>query len=153
MRIPTTVLPVSGRWKVHLAAGLANAAGTEFQTVPLEDGGLPGRTNAYNATFRSYQQESELVCPSEQLPVSGLATELAEGLAVEDVETNHVPVAECGEHVDGDDQANTLAAGDVSNTRRPSNGRSSRRRQKRRNRCRPDTRTAGMSRRCRWGKE
>ncbi len=116
VRIPTSVLPVSGSWQVHLAAGLANAAGTEFETVPPQDGGLPGGTNVYNVTFRSYQQEQELVCPTEQLPVPGLASLLTEGLATEgDAEgTEHIPVAECGNMWMENDQANTLATGDVS---------------------------------------
>ena len=116
VRIPTTVLPVSGSWQVRLAAGLSNAAGTEFETVPPQDGGLPGGTNVYNVTFRSYQQESELVCPTEQLPVPGLSAVLTEGLAAEgDAEgTEHIPVAECGNMWMENDQANTLATGDVS---------------------------------------
>ena len=116
VRIPTSVLPVSGSWQVRLAAGLANAAGTEFETVAPQDGGLPGATNVYNVTFRSYQQESELVCPTEQLPVPGLASLLTEGLAVEGGEesTEHVPVAECGNMWMENDQANTLATGNVS---------------------------------------
>ena len=116
VRIPTSVLRVNGSWQVRLAAGLANAAGTEFQTVPPQDGGLPGGTNVYNVTFRSYRQESELVCPTEQLPVPGLSSLLDEGLATEgDAEgTEHVPVAECGNMWMENDQANTLAVGDVS---------------------------------------
>ncbi|HTY96150.1 MAG TPA: prolyl oligopeptidase family serine peptidase [Solirubrobacteraceae bacterium] len=116
VRIPTSVLPVSGSWQVRLAAGLANAAGTEFETVPAQDGGLPGQTNVYNVTFRSYQQESELVCPSEELPLPGLSAALDEGLAAEgDAEgTEHVPVAECGNMWMENDQANTLATGNVS---------------------------------------
>jgi hypothetical protein len=115
VRIPTSVLPVSGSWQVHLAAGLANPAGTEFATVPPEDGGLPGRSNVYNVTFRSYQQESELVCPTRALPVPGLEALLTEGLAVEGQENaNHIPVTECGNFWMENDQANTLATGDVS---------------------------------------
>ncbi len=116
VRIPTGVLPVGGRWQVHLAAGLANPAGTEFETVPPQDGGLPGGANVYNVTFRSYKQESELVCPTEQLPVPGLASLLTEGLATEgNAEgTEHIPVAECGNMWMENDQANTLALGNVS---------------------------------------
>jgi hypothetical protein len=116
VRIPTSVLPVSGSWQVRLAAGLANAAGTEFETVPPQDGGIPGGTNVYNVTFRSYKQESELVCPTESLPVTGLDSALEEGLAVEGDEegTEHIPVAECGNMWMENDQANTLATGEVS---------------------------------------
>ena len=68
VRIPTSVLPVSGTWTVRLAAGLANSSGTAFATVPLSDGGIPGGTNVYNVTFRTYQQEAPLVCPTGVLP-------------------------------------------------------------------------------------
>ena len=116
VRIPTSVLPVTGSWQVRLATGLSNAAGTEFETVAPQDGGLPGGTNVYNTTFRSYKQEGELVCPTEQLPVPGLASLLTEGLATEGESEagSHIPVAECGNMWMENDQANTLATGDVS---------------------------------------
>jgi predicted esterase len=113
VRIPTSVLPVSGTWQVHLAAGLANAAGTEFETVPPEDGGTGG-TNIYNVTFRSYKQESELVCPTEALAESSIAPELEGEAGGESGEKDHVPVVECGNFWMENDQANTLASGDVS---------------------------------------
>jgi hypothetical protein len=114
VRIPTSVLPVSGTWQVRLASGLANASGTAFATVPPEDGGTPGGTNAYNVTFRSYKQESELVCPTEALSDSALAPLLESELGAGEGELNHVPVAECGNTWMENDQANTLATGDVS---------------------------------------
>ncbi len=54
VRIPTSVLPVTGTWKVRLAAGLASSAGTEFETVPPEDGGTPG--GRMSTTSRSAAQ-------------------------------------------------------------------------------------------------
>lgn len=115
VRVPTSVLPVSGSWQVRLAAGLANAEGSEFATVGPEDGGIPGGTNVYNVTFRSYEQEKELVCPTKALPDSEVAAELEEQLAAGAGENaNHVPVAECGNFWMEGDQANTLATGDVS---------------------------------------
>jgi hypothetical protein len=115
VRIPTSVLPVKGSWQVRLAAGLANAEGTEFATVGPEDGGIPGGTNVYNVTFRTYQQESALVCPTEALPDSSAITAGLEGeLGGESGEKDHVPVAECGNFWMENDQANTLATGEVS---------------------------------------
>lgn len=114
VRTPTSVLAVSGSWQVRLAAGLANALGTEFATVPPQDGGIPGGTNVYNATFRSYQQESELVCPTEALADSSIAPALEGELGGGGGEQSHIPVVECGNFWMENDQANTLATGNVS---------------------------------------
>ena len=114
VRIPTSVLPLGGSWKVRLAAGLSNAAGTEFETVPAEDGGTPGATNVYNITFRSYQQEAELVCPTEALSEPAVAAALEGQLGASEEEDDHIPVAECGNIWMENDQANTLQSGDVS---------------------------------------
>ena len=113
VRVPTSVLAVSGSWQVRLAAGLANAAGTEFATVPAQDGGLPDGANVYNVTFRTYKQESPLVCPSEALPVPAGLTSALEGELGTEGEEDHVPVAECGNDWMESDQANTLATGNV----------------------------------------
>jgi pimeloyl-ACP methyl ester carboxylesterase len=114
VRIPTSVLPVSGTWQVRLAAGLANPAGTEFATVPAEDGGIPGGTNAYNATFRTYQQEAPDVCPTEALNTSAAAPLLHSELGGSEEILGHVPVIECGNFWMEGDQANTLQSGNVS---------------------------------------
>ena len=113
VRIPTSVLAVSGSWQVRLAAGLANAAGTEFATVPPQDGGIPGATNVYNVTFRTYKQEAPLVCPTEALADSSIAPAIEGELGTEG-EEDHVPVVECGNFWMENDQANTLATGNVS---------------------------------------
>jgi pimeloyl-ACP methyl ester carboxylesterase len=114
VRIPTSVLPVKGSWQVRLAAGLANAQGTEFATVGPEDGGIPGATNVYNVTFRTYQQEKPLVCPSEALPGSSSLTAAMEGELGVEGEEDHVPVTECANFWMESDQANTLATQNVS---------------------------------------
>jgi hypothetical protein len=113
VRIPTSVLAVSGSWQVRLAAGLANAEGSEFATVPVQDGGIPGATNVYNVTFRGYQQEAPLVCPSEALSDPSLTAAL-EGELGSEGEEDHVPVVECSNFWMESDQANTLATGNVS---------------------------------------
>ncbi len=66
---PNHVLPVSGTWKVQLAAGLADPTDTQFATVPPADGGIGNGVNVYNVTFRTYKQESELVCPTGPFPI------------------------------------------------------------------------------------
>ncbi len=114
VRIPTSVLPVSAIWQVRLAAGLANSAGNEFATVPPQDGGIPGATNVYNVTFRTYKQEAPLVCPTEALADSSIAPALEGELGGGGGEAGHIPVVECGNFWMENDQANTLATGDVS---------------------------------------
>jgi hypothetical protein len=114
VRIPTSVLPVSGTWTVRLAAGLANSSGTAFATVPLSDGGIPGGTNVYNVTFRTYQQEAPLVCPTGVLPDPTVASLLQSALAGSTTVSGNIPVVECGNFWMENDQANTLATGNVS---------------------------------------
>jgi hypothetical protein len=114
VKVPTSVLPVSGVWKVQLAAGLADPTDTEFATVPPSDGATGNGVNAYNVTFRSYRQEAELVCPTGPFPDPGIASALQTGLDVGGVTYDHLPVTECGNFWMENDQANTLAGGDVS---------------------------------------
>jgi hypothetical protein len=114
VRIPTSVLPVSGTWKVQLAAGLADPTDTEFASVPVSDGATGNGVNVYNVTFRSYRQEAPIVCPTGPLPDPGLASAVESGLDVGGVTYDHLPAAECGNFWMENDQANTLAGGDVS---------------------------------------
>jgi hypothetical protein len=113
VRIPTSVLPVSGNWKVQLASGLANRADTEFATVPPSDGAIGNGVNVYNVTFRSHRQEAEIVCPTGPLHDPGLSSAARGGLGAGGVTYGHLPVAECGNFWMENDQANTLAGGNV----------------------------------------
>ena len=52
-------MPVSGRWRIRLAAGLADNSGTAF-AVPTLSGGASAPSTAprvYNITFRTVAQE------------------------------------------------------------------------------------------------
>ena len=71
-------------------------------------------TNVYNVTFRTYKQEAELVCPTEALADSSIAPMLEGELGGGGGEQDHIPVTECGNFWMENDQANTLATGDVS---------------------------------------
>jgi hypothetical protein len=98
VEIPTSTLPVSGKWSVQLAAGLADRSSSSphFAVVGPANGGLPngGGANVYNITFRTFRQESPLVCPDT--PVDpGLVAQLQAGLATNST-TAGVPTAECG---------------------------------------------------------
>jgi poly(3-hydroxybutyrate) depolymerase len=55
--LPTAAFPPRGSWQVRLVAGLANADGTGFATVPAADGAAPGEPNVYDVGFQSYEQE------------------------------------------------------------------------------------------------
>jgi hypothetical protein len=114
VRIPTSVLAVSGTWSLQLAAGLADPTDTGFATVPPQDGGGANGVNVYNVTFRSYKQEAELVCPTGPVADPGIAQTLQTGLGVDGVTYDHVPVTECGNFWMENDQGNTLGGGDVS---------------------------------------
>jgi hypothetical protein len=114
VRVPTSVLPVNGTWKVQLASGLADPSDTEFATVPLSDGAIGNGVNVYNATFRSYRQEAPIVCPTGPLLDPGIAAAAQNGLGVDGVTYDHLPAVECSNNWMENDQANTLAGGDVS---------------------------------------
>jgi predicted esterase len=113
VRIPTSVLAPAGTWRLQLAAGLANPAGTGFATVPLADGATGNGVNVYNVTFRTYRQEAELVCPTGPFPDPGLAQAVDRGIGADGVTYDHLPAAECGNFWMENDQANTLAGGNV----------------------------------------
>jgi hypothetical protein len=116
VRVPRSALAIGRRWRIRLAAGLADAAGTGF-AVPTTSAGGPASDTAprvYNVTFRTAAQEPPVFSDGQsgalasslhdalaQLPgVGGYAQEL----------TNVVTANFWGE----DDQADALARGDVS---------------------------------------
>ena len=54
VRVPRSLMPVGGRWRVRLAAGLADSTGTAF-AVPTLSGGATAATTTprvYNITTR-----------------------------------------------------------------------------------------------------
>lgn len=111
--IPLKTLPVSGTWKVQLAAGVTDATAASFptfQTVGTSDGGyIPGGgANVYNITFRHAQtQEAAQVCPHYQFDPGVLAA-LENGLDDAGKTTAGVPTVECTNSWMENDQANTL---------------------------------------------
>jgi hypothetical protein len=82
--------------------------------VPLTDGATGNGVNVYNITFRSYRQESELVCPTGPFPDPGLAQTADQGTGAGGLTYDHLPAAECGNFWMENDQADTLAGGNVS---------------------------------------
>ena len=65
VRVPRSVLPATGRWRVRLAAGLASADGRSM-AEPTFSGGLPasGLPRVYNLAFRTARQEKPVVTDS-----------------------------------------------------------------------------------------
>ncbi|MCU1590809.1 MAG: hypothetical protein JWP11_2065, partial [Frankiales bacterium] len=57
VQVPRTLLAPTGRWRVHLASGLADAAGDGFAPVGPDSGALPGQPALFNVAFRSDAQE------------------------------------------------------------------------------------------------
>jgi dienelactone hydrolase len=116
--VPRSILPVSGTWRVRLAAGLADASGQNFAPPYVGNpGGPPSATaeRVYNITFRTVAQEppdfssgltATLITAVEQaLGTTPIGQALgADGLAR----------AVIGNYWMENDQADTLAGGDVS---------------------------------------
>jgi dienelactone hydrolase len=118
VRIPRSLLPVNGAWRLRLVSGLANPAGHAFGPATLVGGGPvpPGYPNVYNVAFRAAAQEPPIYA-------DGLtdALEVAMGKLIA-----ATPVLGSTYGLDGqeravtgnfwseDDQADTLNSGDVS---------------------------------------
>lgn len=100
VRVPRSLLPVTGTSKVRLAAGLADATGTSFAPVSPQDGALPGQPAVYNVTFRSNLQE-----PPVYKPTGDQGELVGNGLA---------RGAKYGNFWMEDHQADALTTGDVS---------------------------------------
>ncbi len=115
--IPRSLLPVSGTWRVRLAAGLADATGQNFAPPYVGNASSPPSTTAervYNVTFRTAAQEppvyttgttdAQVAAAQALLAATPLGTVLGlDGLAR----------SITGNFWMEDDQADTLATGNV----------------------------------------
>ncbi|HVU74624.1 MAG TPA: hypothetical protein VHE83_16800, partial [Mycobacteriales bacterium] len=115
VKVPRTLMPVSGTWKVRLAAGLAQGGDT-FGTPVIEQDGLPldqalGLPKVYNVTFRSVAQEAPIWTDSRTA-----ALEAAFGAALKGTPLGLDGLSHfvTGNFWNEDDQADTLNGGDVS---------------------------------------
>ena len=116
--VPRSLMPVSGSWRVRLAAGLADPSGQNF-APPYVGSASDGPSNTaervYNVTFRSVRQEPPVYTDgsTDALVAAGqaalAATPLASTLGL-DGEARSVT----GNFWMEDDQADTLYSGDVS---------------------------------------
>ncbi|HLY50412.1 MAG TPA: prolyl oligopeptidase family serine peptidase [Solirubrobacteraceae bacterium] len=115
--VPRSLLPVSGIWRVRLAAGLADASGQNFAAPYVGNTSSPSTTaeRVYNITFRSVDQEppiwtdnltATLAAAAQQaLGATPIGAALGAGGIVSSVKGNFWME---------NDQADTLAGGDVS---------------------------------------
>ncbi|WP_148613864.1 prolyl oligopeptidase family serine peptidase [Nocardioides rubriscoriae] len=115
VRVPRTLLPVSGRWTVRLATGLASADGRSM--APALVAGLPQVAGArpYNVAFRTVRQEKPVVVTSRTTAQVAAVQALAAG----DPVLGQLGVDGLARFVTGnfwseDAQADALADGDVS---------------------------------------
>jgi hypothetical protein len=115
--IPRSVLPVRGTWRIRLAAGLANKAGTQF-AVPTLSGGIPASSRAprvYNITFRTAAQEPPIFTDGQtDAQVARLRSELQGSPILGAYGADGVTSLVTGNFWGEDDQADTLASGNVS---------------------------------------
>lgn len=96
VRIPRVILPVAGTWRVRLAAGLADEAGTGMAPAT----GARGGTAVYNVSYRSTEQEPQ------QYKQGVLANQVGTSAAIR--------AADMGNYWMEDHQAEALAMGDIS---------------------------------------
>jgi dienelactone hydrolase len=117
--VPRTLLPVSGSWRVRLAAGLADGAGQSFAPPDVSLNGVTAVSSTaervYNVTFRTAAQEPPVY-------TDGMTDSL---VALAQAELGATPVGAAlgadglarsitGNFWMEDDQADTLAGADVS---------------------------------------
>lgn len=115
--VPRSLLPVSGAWRVRLAAGLADASGQTFAPPYVGNTSSPSSTaeRVYNITFRSVAQEppiwtdnttaAQVAAAQQLLSATPLGGALGLGGIASSVEGNFWME---------NDQADTLGSGDVS---------------------------------------
>jgi pimeloyl-ACP methyl ester carboxylesterase len=115
--VPRSLLPVSGTWRVRLGAGLADATGQSF-APPYAGNSSTSSTTAervYNITFRTSVQEppvytdgsTDALIAAAQARLAGTPVGAALGL-------DGIARSVTGNFWMEDDQADTLAGGDVS---------------------------------------
>ena len=115
--VPRKVMPVRGRWRIRLAAGLADAAGDGF-AVPSLSGGVQASASAprvYNITFRTAAQEPAIFTNGR---TDGLVARLRKVLQGSPIlaayGSDGITSLVTGNFWGEDDQADTLAGGNVS---------------------------------------
>jgi pimeloyl-ACP methyl ester carboxylesterase len=117
VRVPRSVLPVDGRWRVRVASGLADRQGRAFAEPQTAEGAPagPGTTRVYNVGFRGVRQEPPVYTDGMTDALVAAVQQQAAGTPPFD----RVGADGLGRFVTGnfwmeDHQADALARGDVS---------------------------------------
>jgi dienelactone hydrolase len=115
--VPRALLPVSGTWRVRLGAGLADAPGENFAPPDVGQSGSTSSTaeRVYNVTFRTVAQEPPVYTDGTS---DALIAQAQAGLAGNPIGSalgaDGIARSVTGNFWMEDDQADTLASGDVS---------------------------------------
>lgn len=117
VRVPRSVLPVRGAWRVRLAAGLADETGEAMATPTMAEGAPlpPGLPSVYNLAFRTPEQETPVVTDSRTAGLVAAFQAVAAGNPL----TDQLGADGLARYVTGnfwmeDAQADALATGDAS---------------------------------------
>jgi pimeloyl-ACP methyl ester carboxylesterase len=117
--IPRTLLPVSGTWRVRLGVGLADATGQNFAPPDVDTAGTstlePNAERLYNITFRTVAQEPPVYTDgSSDSLIAAAQAALAGNPIGATLGADGIARTITGNFWMEDDQADTLASGDVS---------------------------------------
>ncbi|MGA9859679.1 MAG: prolyl oligopeptidase family serine peptidase [Solirubrobacteraceae bacterium] len=117
--VPRTVLPVSGTWRIRLGAGLADATGQNFAAPYVQNGTSNALSSTservYNVTFRTVAQEPPVYTDgSSDALIAAAQAALAANPVGSALGADGIARSVTGNFWMEDDQADTLATGDVS---------------------------------------
>ena len=117
--VPRSLLPVSGTWRVRLGAGLADATGQNFAAPYVDNGGSNTLSSTaervYNITYRTVGQEPPVYTDgSSDALIAAAQAALAANPIGSALGADGIARSVTGNFWMEDDQADTLATGDVS---------------------------------------
>ena len=114
-RVPRRLMPVSGKWRVRLAAGLASADGRAMAAPLMSGGPNPSGARPYNVGFRTVQQEPPVFTDSQSTALIAAIQTSSAGLPLLDqLGVDGLARFVTGNFWGEDHQADALASGDVS---------------------------------------
>jgi hypothetical protein len=117
VRVPRSLMEVSGAWRIRLAAGLADAGGDGFAQATLVDGApvAPGYPNVYNVAFRTVAQEPPIYTDglTDALEAAMQHVIAASPVLGSTYGLDGQERAVTGNFWSDDDQADTLNGGDI----------------------------------------
>jgi dienelactone hydrolase len=115
--VPRSLLPVGATWRVRLGAGLADAGGQNFAAPDVGQSGATSSTDErlYNVTFRNVAQEPPVYTDGKSDALIAAAQAALAGNPVGNtLGADGIARSVTGNFWMEDDQADTLASGDVS---------------------------------------